>query len=151
MFLVIKLSLYMFRPMMGHHREAPNTSKEMLHMYYMQVVLYGLHYIVLKHVTHNTEDLLWRNTIITGTHSKILTNWNIFINFNKSILTILSTSVTHTRQPACNTCEAFPLKCWSPPDDGPSLAETCEGLILLLKTLLHLMEFNPNFNYKDIS
>jgi hypothetical protein len=30
----------------------------------------------------------------------------------------------------------------------PSLAETCKGLILLLKTLLHLMEFNPNFTYK---
>jgi hypothetical protein len=41
-----------------------------------------------------------------------------FINFNKSILIILSTSVTHTRQHACNTCEAFPLKCWSPSDDG---------------------------------
>jgi hypothetical protein len=40
------------------------------------------------------------------------------LNFNKSILTILSPSVTHTRQQACNTCEAFPLKCWSPSDDG---------------------------------
>jgi hypothetical protein len=27
----------------------------------------------------------------------------------------------------------------------PSLAETSKGLILLLKTLCHLMEFNPNF------
>jgi hypothetical protein len=27
------------------------------------------------------------------------------------------------------------------------LAETRKGLILLLKTLLHLMEFNPNFTY----
>jgi hypothetical protein len=27
----------------------------------------------------------------------------------------------------------------------PSLAETCEGLILLLKILLHLMELNSNF------
>jgi hypothetical protein len=27
----------------GHHREATNTSKEMLHMYYTHVVLYGLH------------------------------------------------------------------------------------------------------------
>jgi hypothetical protein len=41
-----------------------------------------------------------------------------FINFNKSILTILSTSVTHTRQHACNTREAFTLKCWLPSDDG---------------------------------
>jgi hypothetical protein len=40
------------------------------------------------------------------------------LNFNKSILTILSPSVTHTRQQACNTCEAFPLKCWSLSDDG---------------------------------
>jgi hypothetical protein len=39
------------------------------------------------------------------------------INFEKSNLTILSTSVTHTRQHACNTSEAFPLKCWSPSDD----------------------------------
>jgi hypothetical protein len=31
------------------------------------------------------------------------------------VLTILSTT---TRQHACNTCEAFPLKCWSPSDDG---------------------------------
>jgi hypothetical protein len=29
----------------------------------------------------------------------------------------------------------------------PSLAETCKGLILLLKPLLHLVEFNPNFIY----
>jgi hypothetical protein len=29
----------------------------------------------------------------------------------------------------------------------PSLAETCKGLILLLKTLFHLMEFSPNFTY----
>jgi hypothetical protein len=28
----------------GHHRKAANTSKEMLHMYYMHVVMYGLHY-----------------------------------------------------------------------------------------------------------
>jgi hypothetical protein len=27
----------------GHQRTATNTSKEMLHMYYMHVVLYGLH------------------------------------------------------------------------------------------------------------
>jgi hypothetical protein len=27
----------------AHHRKATNTSKEMLHMYYMHVVLYGLH------------------------------------------------------------------------------------------------------------
>jgi hypothetical protein len=27
----------------GHHQKATNTSKEMLHMYYMLVVLYGLH------------------------------------------------------------------------------------------------------------
>jgi hypothetical protein len=27
----------------GHHRKATNTSKEMLNMYYMHVVLYGLH------------------------------------------------------------------------------------------------------------
>jgi hypothetical protein len=27
------------------------------------------------------------------------------------------------------------------------LAETCKGLILLLKTLLHSMEFNPDFTY----
>jgi hypothetical protein len=26
--------------------------------------------------THNTDDLLWRNTTITGIHGKILTNWN---------------------------------------------------------------------------
>jgi hypothetical protein len=71
----------------------------------------------------------------------------IVINFIKSILTILSPSVTHTRQHACNTCEAFPLKCWSPSDDGPSLAETCKGLILLLKALLRLMEFKLNLTY----
>jgi hypothetical protein len=29
----------------------------------------------------------------------------------------------------------------------PSLAETCKGLIILLKTLSHLMEFNPHFTY----
>jgi hypothetical protein len=29
----------------------------------------------------------------------------------------------------------------------PSLAETRKGLILFLKTLLHLMAFNPNFTY----
>jgi hypothetical protein len=46
---------------------------------------------------HNIYDLLWRNTTITGTHSKILTNWNFFIDFNKLILAILSFSVTHTR------------------------------------------------------
>jgi hypothetical protein len=28
----------------GHHRKATNTSKERLHMYYMHVVLYGLHW-----------------------------------------------------------------------------------------------------------
>jgi hypothetical protein len=33
----------------------------------------------------------------------------------------------------------------------PSLAKTCKGLILLLKTLLHLMEFNPNFTYMLLS
>jgi hypothetical protein len=27
----------------GHYRKATNTSKEMLHMYYIHVVLYGLH------------------------------------------------------------------------------------------------------------
>jgi hypothetical protein len=27
----------------GHHRKATNTSMEMLHMYYVHVVLYGLH------------------------------------------------------------------------------------------------------------
>jgi hypothetical protein len=27
----------------GRHRKATNTSKEMLYMYYMHVVLYGLH------------------------------------------------------------------------------------------------------------
>jgi hypothetical protein len=32
----------------------------------------------------------------------------------------------------------------------PSLAETCKGLILLLKILLHLMEFNPNFTWRHI-
>jgi hypothetical protein len=37
---------------------------------------------------------------------------------NKSNLTILSAGVTHTRKHACNTCEVFPLKCWSPSDDG---------------------------------
>jgi hypothetical protein len=84
---------------------------------------------------HNTDDLQWRNTTITATHSKILTNSKIPL-----ILTILSTSVTHTRQHACNTCEAFPLKCWSPSDDGHHWPET-------LKTLLHLTEFNPNFAY----
>jgi hypothetical protein len=33
------------------------------------------------------------------------------------------------------------FRCW------PSLAKTCKGLILSLKTLLHLMELNPDFNY----
>jgi hypothetical protein len=32
-------------------------------------------------------------------------------------------------------------------DRLPMLAEICEGFNLLLKTLLHLMEFNPNFIY----
>jgi hypothetical protein len=36
-----------------------------------------------------------------------------FINFSKSILSVLSPSVTH----ACNTREAFLLKCWSPSGD----------------------------------
>jgi hypothetical protein len=27
----------------GHHRKETNTSQEMLHIYYMHVVLYGLH------------------------------------------------------------------------------------------------------------
>jgi hypothetical protein len=40
MSLVIKLSPYVFWPMMGHHRKATNTSKEMLHMH---VIMYGLH------------------------------------------------------------------------------------------------------------
>jgi hypothetical protein len=29
--------------------------------------------------THNTDGLLWRNTTITGIHSKISTNWNILL------------------------------------------------------------------------
>jgi hypothetical protein len=29
--------------------------------------------------THNTDGPLWRNTAITGTHTKILTNWNIVL------------------------------------------------------------------------
>jgi hypothetical protein len=29
----------------GHHRKATNTSKEMFHMYYMHVVLYGLQHL----------------------------------------------------------------------------------------------------------
>jgi hypothetical protein len=69
-------------------------------------------------------------------------------NFNISILNILSPSVTHKRQHACNTCEAFPLKCWVTFQYWPSLAEICKNLILLLKTLLHLMEFKPSFIYK---
>jgi hypothetical protein len=28
----------------GHHRKATNTSEEILHVYYMHVVLYGLHW-----------------------------------------------------------------------------------------------------------
>jgi hypothetical protein len=69
-----------------------------------------------------------------------------FINFNKSVLTVLITSVTHTRQHACNICvwsisfEVLFISRWY-----PSLAETCKGLILLLKSLLRLMEFSPNF------
>jgi hypothetical protein len=67
--------------------------------------------------THNTDDLLWRNTTITGTQQDFNELKNC-INFNKSVLTILSPSVTHTWQHACNICEAFPFKCWSLSDDG---------------------------------
>jgi hypothetical protein len=54
-----------------------------------------------------------------GLTARFLTinNQQIVLIFNKLILTILSTSVTHTRQHACNICEAFPSKCWSPSDD----------------------------------
>jgi hypothetical protein len=49
MLLVTKLSLCMSRPMMAS---------------------------VCTHMTkRNTDDLLWRNTTVTGTHSKMLTNW----------------------------------------------------------------------------
>jgi hypothetical protein len=41
-----------------------------------------------------------------------------FINFNKSMLTILSTSVPVQDNMHVITREAFPLKCWLPPDDG---------------------------------
>jgi hypothetical protein len=40
------------------------------------------------------------------------------IIFNKLMLTILSTSVAHTRRHTYNICEAFPLKVWSPSDAG---------------------------------
>jgi hypothetical protein len=43
MFLVTKLNLYMFRPKIDHHRKVINTSKEILHMYYMHAVMYELH------------------------------------------------------------------------------------------------------------
>jgi hypothetical protein len=42
-------------------------------------------------------------------------------------------------------CEAFPSKCWSPSDDGHHWPK--QGSILLLITLLHSMEFNPNFSH----
>jgi hypothetical protein len=92
-----------------------------------------------KHVAQNTTNLhphtqYRRPTVKEHDHHGDSQQFNEFkyvINFNKSNLTISSTSVPHTRQHACNTCEAFPLKCWSPSDDGPSLAETCKGLILL--------------------
>jgi hypothetical protein len=65
--------------------------------------------------THNTDDILWRNTTIAGIHSKILTNWKIVL-----ILTMLSPSVIQTRKLACNTrtYEAFSLKCLSHSDNG---------------------------------
>jgi hypothetical protein len=51
-----------------------------------------------------------------GIHSKILVNRKMLLLVTKYVL---NTSVlTHTRQHACNTYEAFPLKCWSPSDDG---------------------------------
>jgi hypothetical protein len=53
--------------------------------------------------------------------------------------------LTHTGHHACNTYEAFPLKCRVPSDDGRHWLK--QGLILLLKTLLYLMEFNPNCIY----
>jgi hypothetical protein len=75
-FLVIKLSLYMFRPMMAitktrrtEHNKLPST---------------------------HTQDKTQWNMNITETPSNILKNWKIFINFNKSIFIILSTGVTHT-------------------------------------------------------
>jgi hypothetical protein len=42
-------------------------------MYYMHVVLYGLHQY-LKYL-----KLIWRNTTITGIHSKILINWKFLL------------------------------------------------------------------------
>jgi hypothetical protein len=44
MFLVIKLSLYMFQPMAAIIRKATNTLKEMLHIYYMHLIMYQLPY-----------------------------------------------------------------------------------------------------------
>jgi hypothetical protein len=44
MFFVIKLSLYFVSANDGHHPKATDSSKEMLHMYCMHVVLYGLHW-----------------------------------------------------------------------------------------------------------
>jgi hypothetical protein len=41
---------------------------------------------------------------------------------------------------ACNSTEVLVALRW-----WPSLAETCKGFIALLKYLLQLMEFNPNF------
>jgi hypothetical protein len=43
MFLVIKIKPLHVSANDGHHRKGANTSKEMLHVYYMHVVLYGLH------------------------------------------------------------------------------------------------------------
>jgi hypothetical protein len=92
---------------------------------------------------HNTDYLLWRNTTITGIYSKILINRNILLLSTKHFL---NTSVlTLTGQ--SNTGEAFPLKCWSPSDDGHHWPKHIKPPFYYYKTLLYLMEFNPNFTY----
>jgi hypothetical protein len=50
---------------------------------------------------------------IAGFRSKILFNRKIVLFLMKDILNISVLTLT-----ACNTGKAFPLKCWSPSDDG---------------------------------
>jgi hypothetical protein len=66
--------------------------------------------------THTQEQTQYRRSTVKehDHHWDSQQDFNelkICINFNKSVLTILSPSITHT-------CEAFSLKCWTPSDDG---------------------------------
>jgi hypothetical protein len=76
---------------------------------------------------HNTDGLLWRNTIITGLHRNVLINRKILLFLIKHILN--ASVITLTRQ--CMWSVSFEvlvaIRWWL------SLVETCKNFILLLK------------------